>query len=64
LTRTVLKLNIHTIGIHFNDNYFHFRPDLIDISRTRHSTNRQNLELAFSTAEQELGVTRLLDPEG
>ncbi|CAC5414507.1 DST [Mytilus coruscus] len=39
------------------------RPDLIDISRTRHNNNRQNLELAFGTAERELAVTRLLDPE-
>lgn len=28
------------------------------------NTAQENLELAFSTAERELGVTRLLDPEG
>ena len=28
------------------------------------NTPQENLELAFSTAEQHLNVTRLLDPEG
>ena len=28
------------------------------------NSNQENLELAFSTAEKELGVTRLIDPEG
>ena len=41
-----------------------FRPDLIDFRRVQTQSNRQNLELAFSTAEREFGVTRLLDPEG
>lgn len=27
-------------------------------------SNQENLEQAFSVAERELGVTRLLDPEG
>lgn len=27
-------------------------------------TNLENLEQAFSVAEKDLGVTRLLDPEG
>lgn len=41
-----------------------FRPELVDFRRVHTQTNRQNLEQAFSTAEREFGVTRLLDPEG
>lgn len=37
---------------------------MIDFRRVQTQSNRQNLELAFSTAEREFGVTRLLDPEG
>lgn len=40
------------------------RPRLIDMSKVYRQTNLENLEQAFSVAEQELGVTRLLDPEG
>lgn len=39
------------------------RPDLVDMSRVSAQTNRSNLEQAFCVAEQ-LGVARLLDPEG
>lgn len=39
------------------------RPDLVDMSRVSTQTNRSNLEQAFGVAEQ-LGVARLLDPEG
>ncbi|KAK3581860.1 hypothetical protein CHS0354_032763 [Potamilus streckersoni] len=39
------------------------RPDLVDFRRVQTQTARQNLEQAFSTAEREFGVTRLLDPE-
>lgn len=41
-----------------------FRPDLVDFRKVQVSTPRQNLEQAFSIAETEFGVTRLLDPEG
>jgi len=40
------------------------RPRLIDMSKVYHLSNLENLEQAFSVAEQKLGVTRLLDPEG
>jgi len=40
------------------------RPTLIDMSQVYRQTNQENLEQAFSVAERELGVTRLLDPEG
>lgn len=41
-----------------------FRPRLIDMGKVYRQTNLENLEQAFSVAERELGVTRLLDPEG
>lgn len=41
----------------------HRRPDMVDMTRVSAQTNRSNLEQAFSVAEQ-LGVARLLDPEG
>lgn len=40
------------------------RPRLIDMSKVYRQTNVQNLEYAFNVAETDLGVTRLLDPEG
>ncbi|XP_037836259.1 plectin [Kryptolebias marmoratus] len=40
----------------------HF-PRLIDMGRVYQQTNHENLEQAFSVAERDLGVTRLLDPE-
>lgn len=36
---------------------------MVDMSRVSAQTNRSNLEHAFCAAEQ-LGVPRLLDPEG
>lgn len=41
----------------------HRRPDMVDMTRVSTQTNRSNLEQAFAVAEQ-LGVARLLDPEG
>ncbi|XP_056148223.1 dystonin [Lampris incognitus] len=46
----------------FNAIIHKYRPDLVDISRVSTQTSRSNLEQAFCLAEQ-LGVTRLLDPE-
>lgn len=40
------------------------RPDLVDLSRARTRSNKQNLEEAFRIAEKELRIPRLLDPEG
>lgn len=34
------------------------------MSRVFRQTNVENLEQAFTVAEKDLGVTRLLDPEG
>lgn len=40
------------------------RPDLVDFSKLTKSNANYNLQRAFRTAEQHLGLTRLLDPEG
>lgn len=34
------------------------------MGRVYHQSNLENLEQAFDVAERDLGVTRLLDPEG
>ncbi|XP_054619674.1 plectin a isoform X4 [Dunckerocampus dactyliophorus] len=47
----------------FNAIIHKHRPNLIDMDQVGRQTNQQNLEQAFSVAERELGVTRLLDPE-
>uniref|UniRef100_A0AAX7TBK8 Plectin n=1 Tax=Astatotilapia calliptera TaxID=8154 RepID=A0AAX7TBK8_ASTCA len=47
----------------FNAIIHKHRPSLIDMSQVYRQSNQQNLEQAFSVAERELGVTRLLDPE-
>ena len=39
------------------------RPDLIDYRKVKQQAPIDNLEMAFTVAENELGVTRLLDPE-
>lgn len=39
-------------------------PRLIDMGKVYRQTNQENLEQAFGVAERDLGVTRLLDPEG
>uniref|UniRef100_A0A4W6EBW1 Plectin b n=1 Tax=Lates calcarifer TaxID=8187 RepID=A0A4W6EBW1_LATCA len=38
-------------------------PRLVDMGKVYRQTNVENLEQAFSVAERDLGVTRLLDPE-
>ncbi|XP_029370793.1 plectin a isoform X3 [Echeneis naucrates] len=47
----------------FNAIIHKHRPTLIDMSQVYRQSNQENLEQAFSVAERELGVTRLLDPE-
>ncbi|XP_019910984.2 plectin a isoform X1 [Esox lucius] len=47
----------------FNAIIHKHRPSLIDMSKVYRQTHVENLEQAFSVAERELGVTRLLDPE-
>eukprot|EP00066_Takifugu_rubripes_P026026 XP_011615292.1 PREDICTED: plectin [Takifugu rubripes] len=47
----------------FNAIIHKLRPNLIDMGLVYRQSNQENLEQAFTVAERELGVTRLLDPE-
>ncbi|XP_067882338.1 LOW QUALITY PROTEIN: plectin-like [Heterodontus francisci] len=47
----------------FNAVIHRHRPVLIDMNKVYRQKNHENLEQAFTIAERELGVTRLLDPE-
>lgn len=40
------------------------RPDVVDLSKARTRSNKQNLEEAFRVAERELRIPKLLDPDG
>lgn len=42
----------------------YFRPDLIQYDKLQKSNALYNLNNAFEVAEEKLGLTRLLDPEG
>uniref|UniRef100_A0A3B4WAH5 Calponin-homology (CH) domain-containing protein n=1 Tax=Seriola lalandi dorsalis TaxID=1841481 RepID=A0A3B4WAH5_SERLL len=50
-------------GVAFQSVVHAIRPDLVDMEAVRRRSNRENLEEAFSLAENELGIPRLLDPE-
>uniref|UniRef100_A0A673K6M2 Calponin-homology (CH) domain-containing protein n=1 Tax=Sinocyclocheilus rhinocerous TaxID=307959 RepID=A0A673K6M2_9TELE len=50
-------------GLAFHSVIHAIRPDLVDMDIVRKRSNRENLEEAFSVAENELGIPRLLDPE-
>lgn len=41
-----------------------FRPDLIQYDKLQKSNAMHNLQNAFTVAEEKLGITPLLDPEG
>ncbi|KAM6148300.1 plectin isoform 2-T2 [Rhynchocyon petersi] len=47
----------------FNAIIHRHKPMLVDMNKVYHQTNLENLDQAFSVAERDLGVTRLLDPE-
>lgn len=51
-------------GVAFQSVVHAIRPDLVDMDVVRRRSNRENLEDAFALAENELGIPRLLDPEG
>lgn len=48
----------------FHSVIYAIRPELVDMDVVRKRSNRENLEEAFSIAENDLGIPRLLDPEG
>ncbi|XP_006109093.1 nesprin-1-like, partial [Myotis lucifugus] len=50
-------------GVAFHSVIHAIRPELVDLERVRGRSNRENLEEAFTIAETELGIPRLLDPE-
>lgn len=51
-------------GVAFQAVVHAIRPNLVDMEVVRRRNNRENLEEAFALAENELGIPRLLDPEG
>ena len=51
-------------GVAFHSVIHAIRPELVDLEKVKGRPNRENLEEAFSIAETELGIPRLLDPEG
>ncbi|GBM08716.1 Plectin [Araneus ventricosus] len=50
-------------GLAFNAILHRNRPDILDFKSLRSRKAKDNLELAFSLAEKEFGITRLLDAE-
>ncbi|XP_055361732.1 nesprin-2-like isoform X2 [Betta splendens] len=50
-------------GVVFLAVLYGLRPDLVDLSKARTRSNRQNLEEAFRIAERELRIPRLLEPD-
>ncbi|XP_075692211.1 spectrin beta chain, non-erythrocytic 4 [Rhinoderma darwinii] len=50
-------------GLAFSALIHRHRPDLFDFSRLTKSNATYNLQQAFNTAEQQLGLIKLLDPE-
>ncbi|XP_067895582.1 spectrin beta chain, non-erythrocytic 1-like isoform X1 [Heterodontus francisci] len=50
-------------GMAFNALIHKHRPDLVDFKKLKQSNATYNLQQSFNIAEQQLGVTKLLDPE-
>nr|XP_048688824.1 spectrin beta chain, non-erythrocytic 4 isoform X1 [Caretta caretta] len=50
-------------GLAFNALIHRHRPEIVDFSKLTKSNATYNLQQAFNVAEQQLGLTKLLDPE-
>uniref|UniRef100_A0A8C9EF62 Spectrin repeat containing nuclear envelope protein 1 n=1 Tax=Phocoena sinus TaxID=42100 RepID=A0A8C9EF62_PHOSS len=50
-------------GVAFHSVIHAIQPELVDLEKVKGRSNRENLEEAFTIAETELGIPRLLDPE-
>jgi len=48
----------------FNAMVHTIRSDLVDLEQLKHKSNKERLEQAFSIADRELGIPKLIDPEG
>ncbi|KAM8940469.1 spectrin beta chain, non-erythrocytic 2 isoform 1-T1 [Pelodytes ibericus] len=63
------NVNVHNFttswrdGLAFNAIVHKHRPDVIEFDTLKKSNAHHNLQNAFNTAERELGLTKLLDPE-
>lgn len=65
LGKEFYRLKITFLLIFFFLSFFLiFRSDLIDFDNLKRSNAHYNLQNAFNVAEKELGLTKLLDPEG
>lgn len=51
-------------GVVFLAILYALRPEVVDLSKARTRSNKQNLEEAFRVAESELRIPKLLDPDG
>ncbi|CAB1332984.1 unnamed protein product [Coregonus sp. 'balchen'] len=64
------NVNVHNFttswrdGLAFNAIVHKHRPDVIEFDTLKRSNAHYNLQNAFNTAENKLGLTKLLDPEG
>ena len=51
-------------GLAFNALIHAIRPELVDLRRVERMNPRERLEYAFKIAHEQLGIHRLIDPEG
>ncbi len=51
-------------GVAFNAMIHNIRPDLVNLEEIKSQPARVNLEYAFDTAKDQLGIPRLIDAEG
>lgn len=51
-------------GVAFNAIVHSIDPRLVDMRDVERRSNRENLQRAFTVAEEKLGIPKILDPEG